>query len=132
MEKALADVVMTTHMAFLAFLIFGGFLALRLSGLRWPHLLATIWGTTVTVASLDCPLTQLEVALRERAGAGAYTEPFIEHYFQGYLYPEAHQIVSRAVVIALVMASYLLLIPKILSERTAIAADATTTGQPGT
>ncbi|MPZ63174.1 MAG: DUF2784 family protein [Propionibacteriales bacterium] len=129
MENAFADVVMTSHMVYLAFLIFGGFLALRLRWLRWPHVIATIWGTTVTVVSLDCPLTQLEVALRERAGSGAYGEPFIEHYFAGHLYPEGHEVLSRVVIVVLVLTSYLLLVSRMLQERSVPAESAEATAE---
>ncbi|MPZ62468.1 MAG: DUF2784 family protein [Propionibacteriales bacterium] len=130
MEVLLADVVMTTHMAYLAFLVTGGFLALRLRRVRWPHVIATIWGTTVTVTPpLDCPLTQLEVALRERAGTGAYDGPFIEHYFEGTLYSEGHPILARTIIILVVLTSYLLLMGRILRERSLPAETAEATAE---
>ncbi|MPZ62099.1 MAG: DUF2784 family protein [Propionibacteriales bacterium] len=129
MESLLADVVMSTHMAYIAFLVFGGFLALQLRGLRWPHVLATGWGSTVLVSPLDCPLTQLEIALREHAGTGAYDEPFIEHYFADHLYPAAHPVLSRAVIVLLVSASYLLLVLRVLRERSVAAEPAEATAE---
>lgn len=35
-----------------------------------------------------CPLTPLEIALRERAGLAGYDAGFIEHYLLRVIYPE--------------------------------------------
>lgn len=50
------------------------------------------------LAGLVCPLTPLEVALRERGGEIGYAGGFIEHYVTAILYPSG---LTRGLQIAL-------------------------------
>lgn len=47
-------------MAFLAYLVLGGLLALRRFVLLWPAIAATAYSIRVTLADRSCPLTTLE------------------------------------------------------------------------
>jgi hypothetical protein len=53
----------------------------------WVHAPAAIWGIAVEYAGFICPLTPLEVALRQREGDAGYRGGFIEHYVETLLYP---------------------------------------------
>ena len=83
----LADAVVVLHGLFVAFVLVGGFLALRWPRLKWVHLPAAVWGVLIEYAGWVCPLTPLENALRARAGEAGYAGGFVEHYVLPALYP---------------------------------------------
>lgn len=83
----LADGVVLIHGAFVAFVVLGGFLALRWRSISWVHLPAAAWGALVEYTGWICPLTPLEQMLRERAGDAGYDRGFVEHYILRALYP---------------------------------------------
>lgn len=97
--RTLADVVLTTHVAFVAFVIVGllaifvggacGWKWIRNPWFRAGHLAGI--GVVVVQAWLGvvCPLTILEMYLRERAGDSTYGGSFIAHWLQKLLYYEA-------------------------------------------
>lgn len=94
-----ADAVLIAHVLFVAFVVIG-LLLIALGGtLSWPwvrnrtfrilHLLAI--GIVVLQAWIGaiCPLTTLEMALRERAGDAVYEGSFISHWLNAILYYQA-------------------------------------------
>ena len=103
-----ADVVVTLHMAFLAYLLLGGFLALRRFQLIWPHIGVLIWSVGVTVTGFTCPLTSLEKWLLEQGGATPYEGSFIQYYLHGTLFPGQYEIAVGLGAWAVALASYAL------------------------
>lgn len=87
MHRALADLLVIAHGAFIAFALFGALLALRFPRLAWVHLPCAIWGVVVEATGSICPLTPLENHLRRLAGSAGYSSGFIEHYLVPTLYP---------------------------------------------
>jgi hypothetical protein len=87
--RALADLVVALHLGFIAFVVLGGFLALRWPRLVWLHVPAALWGAALEFAGWPCPLTPLERWLREAGGAVGYPESFVEHYLVPVVYPVA-------------------------------------------
>jgi hypothetical protein len=87
--RALADLVVLTHLAFIGFALLGGVLALRWRWVPWAHLPAAAWGAAVELFGWFCPLTPLENALRRASGAAGYSGGFIERYLLPILYPAA-------------------------------------------
>lgn len=87
--RVLATLVVLVHMAFVAFVVAGGALALRWPRVAWIHLPAGLWGAMIALAGVICPLTPLENWLRVRGGAQAYDTGFLEHYLLPILYPVA-------------------------------------------
>ena len=95
----LADIVLTLHVAVVAFVVGGLVLVLagNLRGWRWvntlwfrlAHLAAIMVVVAETWLGMPCPLTTLEMWLRERAGVTGYGGGFIEHWLQRVLYYEA-------------------------------------------
>jgi hypothetical protein len=85
--ELLANLVVVVHALFVAFVVLGGFLAIRWPGVAWLHIPAAIWGALIEFAGWGCPLTPLEVGLRARAGEAGYSRGFIEHYLFQALYP---------------------------------------------
>ena len=97
--QTLADVVLALHVAIAAFIVGGLALIIigNLCGWRWVNglwfRLAHLAAIAIVVAEVwidvACPLTSLEMWLRERAHAATYTGSFVEHWFQRILYYEA-------------------------------------------
>ena len=85
--RALADLVLVVHFAFVLFVIFGGVLALRWPRVAWIHLPVALYGAAVEFVGFVCPLTPLEVGLRQRGGQAGYAGGFIHHYITSAIYP---------------------------------------------
>ena len=99
-----ADAVLATHLAFVLFVVLGGWLVLRAPALAWPHLPAVAWAVFVEFSGRICPLTPLEVALRRGAGEAGYGGDFIEHYLVALIYPggltrELQMLIGAAVML---------------------------------
>jgi hypothetical protein len=76
------------HLAFVLFVVLGGLLAVRWWRVAWVHLPVVVYGAAVEFIGFVCPLTPLEVALRQRGGEAGYAGGFVEHYITAALYPE--------------------------------------------
>jgi Protein of Unknown function (DUF2784) len=76
----LADAVAVVHGLAVLFMLAGGLIALRRPWVLAVHapLALAILGVNLTGA--DCPLTTLELWLRETAGAPGYDGGFLGHY----------------------------------------------------
>ena len=83
----LADATVALHLAFILFVVFGGFLAWWKTAWALVHLPAVAWVAFIEFTGTICPLTPLENALRERAGDAGYTGSFIDHYLLPIIYP---------------------------------------------
>ncbi len=80
MDGLLADTVAGIHLAAVGFMLTGALLALWRPRVLWLHLPVAAGILAVNRAGADCPLTELELALRARAGEPGYTGGFIGHY----------------------------------------------------
>ena len=87
-----AALVAVAHMAFLAYLVLGGFLALRRLAWLWPHLASTAWSVHITLTQGRCPLTTLEKWLLVQGGRTPYEDSYIAHYLSGTVYPAQYEI----------------------------------------
>lgn len=83
----LADLVMTVHFAFVAFVALGALLLLREPRVAWLHVPAVLYGAAIEFFGWICPLTPLEVALRRAAGSEGYEGSFLRHHLEKVLYP---------------------------------------------
>jgi hypothetical protein len=108
--QLLADLVVGIHFAFVLFVIFGGFLAAKWRRVMWLHISAAFWGAVVEFSGWICPLTPLEIWLRQKAGEAGYRSDFVARYLLPVLYPEGLtrglQIVLGALVVAVNLAIY--------------------------
>jgi hypothetical protein len=108
--RILADLLVTVHLAFAAFVIFGGFLAWRWRRAVFAHLPALAWGFWIELSGEICPLTPLEIRLRHLAGEAGYQGGFLEHYVVALLYPPGltrpDQWVLAALLLAINLAAY--------------------------
>jgi len=82
-----ADLTLIVHLAFVLFVVLGGFLVLRWARLMWFHLAAVLWGVLIELVGFVCPLTPLEVSLQQLGGETGYEGDFIGHYITAFLYP---------------------------------------------
>jgi len=94
--STLADLVLVAHALFVGFVVLGfalillglarGWSWVRSPAFRYAHLAAI--GVVVVQAwfGLECPLTTLESALRDRAGEAGYGTSFIQYWLYRLLY----------------------------------------------
>jgi Protein of Unknown function (DUF2784) len=85
--RILADLLVVLHLAFAAFVVFGGFLAWKWRWAIFAHVPALAWGFWVETSGQICPLTSLENHFRRLAGEAGYQGGFLEHYLLPILYP---------------------------------------------
>ena len=122
---AMADLVLVTHVAFVIFIVVGlllivcggfrGWKWIRNPWFRALHLTGIGLVVVQSWLGLDCPLTTLEMNLRERAGDAAYGTTFIAHWLQKFLYYEAPPwifVVGYTVFGLMVVASWLRFRPR--------------------
>ena len=106
----LADLVLVAHLAFVGFVVFGGFLVLRWRRLAWIQVPVALWGAAIVVTGFTCPLTPLENRLQQLGGRAGYQGGFIEHYITAVIYPAGltrqTQIVLGTAVLALNLIVY--------------------------
>ena len=76
----LANAVALLHAAAVAFMLTGSLIALRRPGVLWLHVPVSLAILAIYLTDSGCPLTTLELVLRERAGEPGYTDGFIGHY----------------------------------------------------
>ena len=105
LPRALADVVLVVHFAFVLFVCLGGLLALRWPRVAWVHVPVALYGAAIEFVGFVCPLTPLEVTLRRMGGEAGYEGGFIERYITAALYPEG---LTRDIQLALGIAVLLL------------------------
>ncbi|HKH92299.1 MAG TPA: DUF2784 domain-containing protein [Gemmatimonadaceae bacterium] len=97
-SRGAADVVLVVHLAFVLFVVLGGLLVLRWPRVAWAHVPVALYGAAIEFIGFICPLTPLEVWLRQRGGEAGYRGGFVEHYITAALYPTG---LTREVQLAL-------------------------------
>lgn len=102
--RVLADLIVVIHLAFIAFVVLGGLLAVRWRWIPWLQLPLASWGAILELRGWICPLTPLENWLRQNAGETGYSGGFVEHYVIPIVYPTwitPHTQVTLAVLVCL-------------------------------
>jgi hypothetical protein len=102
----LADAVLVLHLAFLLFVMLGGFLAWRWPRVLWAHLVAVAIGVVSITIGFDCPLTSWEQSLRRRGGQHAYTDGFVDHYLTGRVFPHGYDWAAQLVIAMCIVVSW--------------------------
>lgn len=87
--RALADLVVVAHLAFIAFVVIGGVLVRWRRRVALLHLPCALYGAAIEVGGWICPLTPLENRLRRLGGERGYSGGFIEHFLIPIIYPRA-------------------------------------------
>jgi hypothetical protein len=106
MYRALTEFTIIVHLAFILFVIAGGFLAKRYRWLVPFHLGALAWAVYAEVSpGVVCPLTVVENFIAARAGIAEYSGDFVAHYLVPVIYqeglPPKWQLVLALVVVVL-------------------------------
>jgi hypothetical protein len=113
LARLAADAVLVAHFAFVLFVVLGGLLVLRWPRLSWAHVPAVIWGALIELNGWICPLTPLEISLREVAGEAGYRGDFLQHYLVALIYPEgltrAMQVAFGVIVVLINGAVYIII-----------------------
>lgn len=115
--RLLADLLVALHLAFAAFVIFGGFLTWKWRWAAFAHLPALPWGFWVETSGQICPLTPLENHLRHLAGEAGYQGGFLDHYVVPLLYPPGLTRADQWVLAALLLAINILAYGALLRPR---------------
>ena len=114
--RALADLVLVVHLAFVVFVVLGGLLVLRWPRVAWLHVPAAVWGVLIEYTGWICPLTPLENSFRARGGEAGYSGGFIEHYIQPLLYPagltRSTQVVLGSLALVLNLTAYAIVVSR--------------------
>lgn len=127
--RTLADIALITHVAFVVFIV-GGLLAILLGGLRGWNWIRNPWFRTLHLAGIGvvvvqawlgvvCPLTTLEMALRERARDATYSGTFAAYWLHRLIYFDAPTwvfAVSYTVFGVAVIGSWLMFRPRRFRE----------------
>jgi hypothetical protein len=109
MYHIVVALAVVAHVAFLCYLVVGGFVALRWRRTIWLHVPAAVWGIAITTAHLECPLTWLERWSRAKAGmAPLPPDGFVAHYITGVLYPAGWTGIVPVATFALIAVSWAL------------------------
>jgi hypothetical protein len=115
--RTLADLLVLLHLAFAAFVVFGGFLAWKWRRVLFVHLPALAWGFWVETSGQVCPLTPLENHLRHLAGEAGYQGGFLDHYLVALLYPPGLTRTDQWVLAALLLAINVVAYGRLLRAR---------------
>jgi hypothetical protein len=99
----LADFLVLSHLAFVAFVVLGAVLVWRWPRLAWVHVPCALWGALIEFTGWVCPLTPLEIRFRQLGGEAGYAGDFIAHYVLPVLYPEQLSRPVQGVLGALVL-----------------------------
>ena len=112
----LATVVVLIHVAFVTFVLLGGWLVRRWRRMAYVHLAAVGWAIYVEWSGAICPLTPLENSLRAAAALDAYGGDFVARYIFPVLYPDGltreTQIMLGAIVLIVNVAAYAVLMAR--------------------
>ncbi len=68
--------------------VLGGLLFLRWPRAAWVHVPVALWGTLIVWIGWVCPLTPLELWLRQLGGEAGYEGSFVEHYIVPLIHPD--------------------------------------------
>ena len=101
--------VVVVHLAYLAFLPLGGFLAWRWRWVLPVHLVAVMIGLISITIHFDCPFTTWEQSFRRHAGERPYANGFIDHYLTGRVYPHGYDWFVQVLFAGGIVVSYLAL-----------------------
>ncbi len=104
--RVLADVVVFAHFLWIIFLVAGAYWGRKHRAVMIVHGAGLAFAIVSQVLGWYCPLTYLEVWLREKQRASpAYPGSFIAHYVEELVYIEVAPAVIFALTLALISAN---------------------------
>lgn len=106
--RVVEGLTVAAHLAFIGYLVVGGFLAWRWRRTIGLHVAVVVWGVGSVLVGYECPLTDLENWARRMSGQPELPSTgFISHYLTGVLYPVDAVNLVRLLVVAVVLASWI-------------------------
>jgi Protein of Unknown function (DUF2784) len=103
MYRVLADLVILAHFAWILFLVFGFFFALRGSRIAFIHLGGLAFALLLNLKGWYCPLTLLENYLYALCNPDlGYGGSFLARYLVEIMYPAVSESLLRGIEIVLV------------------------------
>jgi hypothetical protein len=122
MYRALTEITIIVHLAFIVFVIAGGILALKRLWLAPIHLAALSWAIYAELSpGIVCPLTAVENYFAIRAGIASYRGDFVAHYLVPIIYQEGLPLNWQYVLAAVVIGVNVLIYASLLWRRSKFA-----------
>ncbi|MBR8744851.1 DUF2784 domain-containing protein [Nocardiopsis sp. MG754419] len=115
----IGNTAMVAHYLFFAYVVFGGFAALRWPRMFWPHLGVAAYALGIVTIGWPCFLTDIENWSRVATGREVMPHGFIDYHLTGVIYPEDQLMTSRFVIAGIVALSYAALAWKLYRARAA-------------
>lgn len=84
----LADLIVVLHFGFVVFVILGGWLVLKWRRIALLHVPAVTWGVLLELCGWMCPLTPVELYLRQLAYRSRAAPSLIQRLLLPVLYPD--------------------------------------------
>ncbi len=104
LARIIADIVVVVHLLWIFFLIAGPYWGRKYRMVGVVHVAGLAFAVISQLAGWYCPLTYLEVWLRQRQDpAGAYPGSFLAHYAEQIVYAELPPAVIFLATVALVL-----------------------------
>lgn len=109
--KITADITVLLHFLWIIFLIFGAFIGRRYKWIKILHIAGMGFAVIIQVFGWYCPLTYLEVWLRQMySPSEGYTGSFIINYIQKLVYIElSGKIIFTATIFIVLMSAWIYL-----------------------
>lgn len=93
--------ILILHLAFIWWVILGAIFTRGRWLLVCLHIASLIYAVVIEAGPWPCPLTGLEDYFRQKAGAGAYHEPFLVHYLEILVYPSVSELILFMCAVAI-------------------------------
>jgi hypothetical protein len=103
--EPIASVILSVHLLWILWVIFGAFWTRGRIFLTAFHILSLVWGIVVELSPLPCPLTMVEQFFEGKAGAEAYRGAFLPHLLDRLVYPNLPEVLLVAVGVAVCAAN---------------------------
>lgn len=105
MYGILADTVVFIHLLWILFLVMGAYWGRKYVPAMVLHIGGLAFAGAMQVFGWFCPLTHLEVWLRERGPGGAYPGSFIAHYAEKLVYVDVTGTIISVLTVILIVAN---------------------------
>ncbi len=100
MYRIVANLVVLSHAAFVAFVIAGGQLVAVWPALAWLHIPCVVYGIVIVIVGWRCPLTHAEKRLRLLSGQETYSSDFLYHYLWSRVGLSGNELLLKVSVLA--------------------------------
>jgi hypothetical protein len=112
--RLLAALVLTFHLVWILWVIFGAVWTRGRPWLTGFHIASIVWGIIAEAGPWPCPLTILEEWLESSGGAHAYSGDCLVHYLDAIVYPDISVRVIIGCAVAVCGANLLIYVSRML------------------